>query len=117
MKKGSLEKLQKMVIQFRDARDWKQFHNPKDVALSLVLEATEVMEHFQWKSQKEVESHVRSARKEIGDELADVLYWVLLMANDLSIDLDNAVQKKLRKNEKKYPIKKSKGKHTKYTNL
>lgn len=59
MSRDSLTALQKKVIAFRDARDWKQFHNPKDVALSLVLEATEVMEHFQWKSPKEIEAHIK----------------------------------------------------------
>jgi dCTP diphosphatase len=117
MDKDSIKGLQQKVIQFRDARDWKQFHNPKDVALSLVLEAGEVMEHFQWKSEQEISEYIKKHKEEIGDELADVLYWVLLMANDLQIDLPTAVVKKLKKNDKKYPVKKAKGKHTKYTKL
>ena len=121
MPKKSSEKnikdLQKKVIAFRDARNWKQFHNPKDVALSLVLEAGEVMEHFQWKNPEEIQEHVIKERTEIGEELADVLYWVLLMANDLNINLSDAVEDKLKKNNIKYPIEKAKGKSTKYNKL
>lgn len=112
-----LSEFQKKVVAFRDARDWKQFHNPKDVALSLVLEAAEVMEHFQWKNDKEIKEHIRKHKSEIGDELADVLYWVLLMAHDMDIDLNKAFSSKMKKNEKKYPLEKSKGKHSKYTEL
>lgn len=104
-------------IAFRDARDWKQFHNPKDVALSLVLEAGELMEHFQWKNKKETEKHVKKHKNEIGEELADVLYWVLLMSQDLKIDILDALEKKIKKNENKYPIEKAKGKHLKYNEL
>ncbi len=107
----------KRIIAFRDARDWKQFHNPKDVALSLVLEATEVMEHFQWKNAKEMEKYVRENKVAIGEELADVLYWVLLMSHDLDIDILSALDRKLKINEAKYPVEKAKGKHTKYDKL
>lgn len=113
----SINELTKKIIAFRDARDWKQFHNPKDIALSLVLEATEVMEHFQWKNAKEVEKHVKIQKNEIGEELADVLFWILLMSNDLNIDISRALIKKIKKNEDKYPIEKAKGKHTKYNKL
>ena len=109
--------LTKRIIAFRDARDWKQFHNAKDVALSLVLEASEVMEHFQWKNKEEIEKYVKSNKAEVSEELADVLYWVLLMSHDLKIDALEALEKKIRKNEAKYPVEKSKGKHTKYNKL
>lgn len=105
------------IISFRNERDWKQFHNPKDVALSLVLEAAEVLEHFQWKNEEEMKKHVKSNKVEIGEELADVLYWVLLMSHDLEIDVFSALEKKIQKNEEKYPIEKAKGKHTKYNKL
>src|SRR3990167_7253359 len=114
---SDIEELIQKIIVFRDARDWKQFHNPKDVALSLVLEAGEVMEHFQWKNKEEIEKYVETNKVEIGEELADFLYWVLLMSHDLKIDVLDALGKKLKKNAKKYPIKKARGKHTKYTNL
>ncbi|HJN62961.1 MAG TPA: nucleotide pyrophosphohydrolase [Candidatus Paceibacterota bacterium] len=109
--------LTKRIIAFRDARDWKQFHNPKDVALSLALEAAEVIEHFQWKNQKEIEKYIETNKKEIGEELADVLYWVLLMSHDLDIDVLKALDEKMSVNEEKYPVNKAKGKHTKYTHL
>ena len=112
-----LKNLTKKVTDFRDARDWKQFHTPKDLALSLVLEAAEVMEHFQWKSNAEVKKYIKTNKKDISEELADVLYWVLLMSNDLKIDISHALESKLKINEKKYPVEKSKGKHTKYNKL
>lgn len=112
-----IKNLTKRIIAFRDARDWKQFHNPKDVALSLVLEATEVMEHFQWKSKEEMEKYIVTNKADIGEELADVLYWVLLMSTDLKIDILDALEKKIKKNEGKYPVEKAKGKHNKYTEL
>jgi len=105
------------IKKFRDERNWKQFHNPKDVAISLSLEASEVLEHFQWKNQEEIKKYIETNKKEIGEELADVLYWVLLMSNDLKIDIKDALEKKLRKNEEKYPKDKSKGKHSKYDKL
>jgi NTP pyrophosphatase (non-canonical NTP hydrolase) len=113
----NIDELTKKIIAFRDARDWKQFHNPKDVALSLVLEAGEVMEHFQWKNKEEIEKYVETNRVDIGEELADVLYWVLLMSHDLKINILEALEKKIQKNEDKYPVEKAKGKHTKYNKL
>jgi NTP pyrophosphatase (non-canonical NTP hydrolase) len=113
----SLNELIQKIIEFRDARDWKQFHNPKDVALSLSLEASEVVEHFQWKNNKEIHKYVKVHKDEIGEELADVFYWVLLMSHDLDIDIIDALDKKIDLNDKKYPIEKSKGKHIKYNKL
>ena len=113
----SIDDLTERIIVFRDARNWKQFHNPKDMSLSLVLEAGEVMEHFQWKSLEEMEKYVVDAKSEIGDELADVLYWILLMSHDLDIDVLEALEKKIKKNEDKYPVEKSKDNHLKYTDL
>jgi len=114
---ATLENLTKRIMAFRDARDWKQFHNPKDVALSLMLEAGEVMEHFQWKNKEEIEKYIKTNKKDIGEELADVLYWVLLMSRDLKINILDALEKKILVNEKKYPVEKAKGKHTKYNKL
>jgi len=116
-KNSDLQTLQNLITRFRDERNWKQFHNPKDTSLSLVLEATEVMEHFQWKNYKEMMEHVREHKKEIGEELADVLYWVLLMSHDLNIDIKDALEKKLIITKRKYPVKKAKGNHRKYTEL
>jgi NTP pyrophosphatase (non-canonical NTP hydrolase) len=112
-----LEELTKKILDFRDKRDWRQFHNPKDLALSLVLEASEVLEHFQWKNGSELEKYINSNKNLIAEELADVLYWVLLMSKDLDINILQALDDKLKINEEKYPIEKSKGKADKYTEL
>lgn len=112
-----IESLQQRIIDFRNKRDWKQFHNPKDIALSLVLEAAEVLEHFQWKNDKEVQKHVTTHKEDIGEELADVLYWVLLMSHDLDIDIADALERKIDKNEQKYPVDKAKGNNLKYNKL
>ncbi len=114
---SEFEELTKKILAFRDERNWAQFHNPKDCSLSLVLEAAEVMEHFQWKSSAEIKEYVVSHKKEIGEELADVLYWVLLLTHDLKIDLVDASEKKLEKNRKKYPVEKARDRHAKYDKL
>jgi NTP pyrophosphatase (non-canonical NTP hydrolase) len=112
-----IKELTKRIIDFRDARDWKQFHNPKDLAISLSLEAAEVLEHFQWKSEKEIEEYVKNNKEEIAAELADVLNYLLLTAHDLDIDIADALNKKIGKSETKYPVEKAKGTHTKYNKL
>ena len=113
----TLQDLQDSVVKFRDARDWKQFHNPKDSSIALALEAAEVMEHFLWKNKEEMDHRVKTRHEDISDELADVLYWVLLMSNDLGVDIAEAFLRKLEKSDKKYPVAKAKGKSTKYTEL
>ena len=80
-----LKVLAEQVVAFRDERDWKQFHNPKDVALSLMLESAELLEHFQWKNGEAIQETAMHRRAELADELADVLYYTLLMAHDLNI--------------------------------
>lgn len=112
-----IETLTKRIIDFRDRRDWKQFHNPKDLALSLVLEAAELMEHFQWKNPEEMKKHLIDKKEDVSDELADVLYWVLLIAHDFDIDILVALENKIKKNEEKYPEDKAKGSRAKYTEL
>jgi dCTP diphosphatase len=113
----TIKLLTRKIIKFRDVRDWKQFHNPKDMAVSLTLEATEVLEHFQWKSSSEIESYIKTNKDCIGDELADVLSWVPMISHDLGINMVEAMEKKIAKNETKYPVEKAKGKHKKYTEL
>jgi NTP pyrophosphatase (non-canonical NTP hydrolase) len=113
----SLEDLTAKVVAFRDARDWKQFHNPKDCALSLVLEATELLEIFQWKNGTEVEAVAGERERDVADELADVMYWALLIAHDRGIDLAKALDDKMTENEKKYPKGKAKGSSKKYSEL
>lgn len=108
------DKLQRIIKYVRD-RDWEQFHNPKDVAISLSLEASEVLEHFQWKNPQEIKDYLKTNKSDIAEEIVDVLYWVLLLSYYLKIDLDTAFEKKMQKNEKKYPVEKAKGSHRKYT--
>lgn len=112
-----IKELTEIIKRFRDARDWKKFHNPKDTSLSLVLEAAEVMEHFQWKDKEELFDYVKTHKEEIGEELSDVLYWVLLISHDLGIDITKAFIRKMAISEKKYPVNKAKGIHKKYTEL
>ena len=114
---SDIKELTNIILKFNKERDWNQFHNPKDLSLSLVLEAAEVMEHFQWKNDEEMKTYLKNFKEDVGEELADVLYWVLLMSNDLGIDIKKALEKKMQKNEAKYPIEKAKGQHTKYNKL
>lgn len=85
---GDLKRLQNMIVKFRDERNWKQFHNPKDLALSLVLESSEFMEHFQWKSPDEIEIILRDYKEEVSDELADVQKIVREELQDNKLGLD-----------------------------
>lgn len=114
---NNFDKLTEEIVKFRDERNWKQFHNPKDCAISLSLEAAEVLEHFQWKNDNEVSEYLKDHKEHIADEIADVLYWVLLMSHDLDINLLEASERKLEKNKLKYPIEKAKGNHLKYSDL
>lgn len=112
---SNIKKLTDIIVKFNVARDWKQFHNPKDLAISLSLEASEVLEHFQWKSEEEIKKYVVEHKKDIGKELADTLYWILLMSYYLKIDIAKDFREKMKENERKYPVKKVKGHHAKYT--
>lgn len=114
---SEISDITKKIKQFRDDRDWGQFHNHKDMALSLVLEASELLEHFQWKDSKEVNAHVIEHRDDLSDELADVAMYLFELADNLNINLSEAISSKMKKNAIKYPVDKSKGRHTKYTRL
>lgn len=112
------KELQQKIIKFRDERDWKQFHNPKDLAISLLLEASELLEHFQWKSKEEMDRLTKTQEfNEVKEEIADVYYYLLLIAYDLDINLEKEFLAKMKQNEKKYPISKAKGSHKKYDQL
>ena len=113
----NLQEITHSIVAFRDARDWKQFHGLKDIALSLMLEAGEVGEIFQFKSDAEVGEKLDTLKERIGDELSDVLYWTLLMAHDSGVDLEAAFERKMARNEEKYPVEKAKGSNKKYTDL
>jgi dCTP diphosphatase len=105
------------IRQFRDARDWLQFHNPKDLAVSISIEAAELLEEFQWKSADESRRHAAENKERVSDEVADVAIYLLELTDVLGIDLTAAIHAKLDKNEKKYPIEKSRGNSKKYTEL
>jgi NTP pyrophosphatase (non-canonical NTP hydrolase) len=117
MTRRTLDVLTASALKFRDAREWKQFHNFKDLALTLSLESAEVLEHCQWKNGAELEKHLKSHRREVADELADVLHVLLLLAEHLRIDLGEAFEQKLGRNAKKYPVAKARGSSRKYTDL
>lgn len=110
----SIKSLTDKIIAFRDARNWKQFHNPKDVAISISLEASELLEVFQW-SGTDVFASSDDKLKKIKEELADVIIYALLMGYDLGLDISEIVESKLELNNKKYPAKKAFGKADKYT--
>ncbi len=114
---SEIKELTNKIKKFQDERDWRQFHNHKDVALSLVLEAAELLEHFQWKSPQEVDQHAKECKDEIADELADVAIYLFEFADNLGIDLSSAIEQKIVKNGIEYPIEKSKGRHTKHNKL
>ena len=113
----TIKQLTEIALRFRDERHWKQFHNAKDLALTLALEAAEVLEHVQWRNAKELEAHLREKKTDVADELADVLHVILLLAEHLDINLGDAFLKKMAKNAKKYPIEKARGSAKKYTEL
>ena len=109
---NEIKQLTDKILKFRDERDWKKFHNLKDLSLSLSLEASELLENFQWKTSEEaVEKNLDNMK----DELADIFIYTLLFANETGIDLGNAVEQKIQKNKEKYPVNKAYGRNTKYT--
>jgi len=114
---NDVKKITDMIKQFRDERDWMQFHDPKNMSISIVLEASELLEHFQWKTKEEAQQYVKEHKEEIQDEIADVAMYLFELADNLGIDLLDAMKNKMEKNIKKYPVEKAKGKHTKYNKL
>lgn len=111
---NNFKEITNKINQFRDDRNWRQFHNEKDLAISISLEANELLELFQWKSSKEsVEKHL----SEIQDELADVFMYAFMMADNLNLDIEKIIQDKLIKNAEKYPVEKAKNSNKKYTEL
>ena len=97
--------------EFRDQRDWKQFHNPKDLSLALSIEASELLETFLWKSADDAKL------EKVKEELADVFAYALLIADHYNLDVKEIVMNKIQKNNEKYPVEKAKGIATKYTDL
>ncbi|AFK22646.1 nucleotide pyrophosphohydrolase [Pyrococcus sp. ST04] len=115
----SIKYITQKIVKFRDERDWKKYHTPKNLAISLIIEIGELFEHFQWKTDDEILQDVKNPEKkeQIADELADVAIYTFLLANELGIDLEDAILRKLEKNKRKYPVELVKGKFMKYTEL
>jgi dCTP diphosphatase len=107
----TVAELRELVRNFVDARDWRQFHAPKNLAMSLAIEAAELMEHFQWISTEKSREIAAEPGQlaEVSDELADVLCYALAMANQLDLDLSTAIRSKMKKNEEKYPAEEFRG--------
>lgn len=118
-KDTTIEELKRLVINFRDKREWKKFHNPKDLAISMSIEVAELLELFQWKSNEEIREFLKDneAHRKVCNELADVIMYSLDMADAVNADISDIVKKKLEQNEKKYPIDKAKGNAMKYSEL
>ena len=114
--KTDIAQLKKRVQKFCEERDWDRYHNAKDLSIGVSTEAAELLEHFRFKSDKEVEEMFKDARKkgEITEEVADVFYFLLRLSQKYDVDLTDALESKILKNEGKYPIEKAKGSNKKY---
>lgn len=117
--KTNISTLRQLAQDFVDERDWNKYHNPKDLAISIAIEAAELMELFQWIEQREVGKMTEADDKllRIKEELADVMILCLNMANTLDIDLSQAIVEKIEKNKAKYPAEQVRGNYRKYTQL
>lgn len=111
--------LKQMVRQFSEDRDWDQFHNAKDLAIGIVTEASELLEAFRFKSEAEVNELFKNevSAKEIRNELADIFYFALRLAQKYDIDVSNSLKEKIEENAQKYPVEKARGSNKKHTEL
>ena len=109
------DKIKKLILEFRDARDRKQFHNPKDLATAISIEASELQERFLRKNGQSIIDEAKS--DEVKEEFADIFNYLILFADACKVDIESAVLNKIEKNNKKYPVEKAKGKSDKYTEL
>lgn len=114
---SDLKKIRDQLRIFAKAREWEQFHTPKNLTLALVGEVGELAEVLQWLNDKEIKKLMRQNPDKLADEMADVLLYLIRLADQLKIDLKVAANNKIKKNQIKYPVKKSKGKHAKYDNI
>lgn len=112
-----ISEITEKIRQFRDERDWMQFHNPKDLAAALSIEASELLEQFLWKTPSECEQRIAEKREAIEDEVADIAVYLFEFADNLGIDLVDAMERKMAKNAAKYPVEKAKGSNAKYSEL
>lgn len=118
-RKTSIYQLRQLIQDFVDERDWRKYHNPKDLAISIAIEAAELMELFQWVSERKVEKLLEDAERftRLEEELADIIILCFNLANVLDVDVAKAVTKKVEKNRAKYPVGLVKGNYKKYTQL
>ena len=116
---STIAKLRDLAVDFRDRRNWKQFHDLKNLAMGLSIEAAELQELFLWKSREEVDEMLATdkGRALLMDEMADIMIFLLYLSDGAQIDLSTAVCEKIEKNGKKYPVEKSYGSNRKYTEL
>lgn len=112
-----MQQVMARIRAFRDERDWMQFHDPKNLAVSIAIEAAELLEHFQWKDKAESERHAADDKDAVAEEIADVAIYLLELADNLGINLEQAILAKLDQNAKKYPVEKARGVATKYNKL
>lgn len=117
MSRASLVTLRDRLREFASERDWEQFHTPKNLAAALIVEAAELLEHFQWASDLESRKLPVDKLEAVQEELADVLIYLIRLADKLDVDLLMAAEKKLKKNAAKYPVAKARGTSKKYTEL
>jgi dCTP diphosphatase len=118
--KTTIQELKDKLRKFRDVRDWKQFHDPKNLAEAISVECGELQELFLWKNKEQISQELLTSkeyRQEVEEELADVVIFCLNFANAIDIDLSSVVEDKINKGNKKYPVEKAKGVATKYTKL
>jgi NTP pyrophosphatase (non-canonical NTP hydrolase) len=111
----TLQELKDRMADFVNERDWQQFHTPKNLSMSIAIEAAELMEHFQWLTVEQSKNLDDAALADIGEELADIVIYSLSLANTLKLDLSKTVLAKMDKNIRKYPKEKVRGKSHKYT--
>ncbi|MDH5445006.1 MAG: nucleotide pyrophosphohydrolase [Gammaproteobacteria bacterium] len=112
---NEIEQLNKKLKQFAVERDWEQFHAPKNLAMALIVEAAELVEHFQWLNEQQSYELQEDKRQEVAYELADIFIYSIRLAERLDIDLLETAKQKIAINEKKYPVEKVKGSSKKYT--
>lgn len=115
----SFQLLLQKIKKFRDDRDWMKFHDPKNMATAVSIEASELLEHFLWKTPEEVEQYLQNKKnkEEVSDEIADVMTYLIELADNLEIDIETAIESKMKKNAQKYPVEKAHGKADKYNKL
>jgi len=113
----SIAELTAQIQTFVDARDWRKFHNAKDLAVAIAAEAGELMQHFVWQQEEQIEKRLEKNREEIASEIADVAILLFEFADNLGMNLGNVMQAKIARNDIRYPVEKSKGNNLKYSEL